>query len=212
MSGEEHRRLDASSEALQSYLDQLFGQVRDEIDAVEPDHLSIEAERTVDEGDPAEIAEAAASPGELEDSEEGVDALNDGGMYYLFEVAGLTLAIPLARFESEIELPEVMTPPVGQDWRRIAETPSGPLIVVDTAGLILQEQGRAFPDDRVEHLVVLDNGNWALAAHGPGVREQLDLDRVHWRSTSGRRPWLAGTLPDRRCILLDLDEIGMLAL
>ena len=76
----------------------------------------------------------------------------------------------------------------------------------------LQEPGAGFPDQRVSHLVVLDSGNWALAAHGPGVREALDLDRVHWRSTSGRRPWLAGTLPDRRCVLLDLDEIGMLAL
>lgn len=204
------RRLVASSEALQTYLDQLFGQVREDVDtaaAAGSDSLII------DSGQPPAMAEEPdpALPAEDEFGED-LGALNDGGMYYLFEVAGLTLAIPLARFEAEVELPEVMTPPVGQDWRRIAETPAGPLIVVDTAGLILQESRAGFPDDRVSHLVVLDSGNWALAAHGPGTREELDLDRVHWRSTSGRRPWLAGTLPDRRCVLLDLDEIGMLAL
>jgi len=177
-----NRRLVSSSKALQTYLDQLFGQVREDR---HEDDVCID--------------------GELE-------RLNDGSQYYLFEVAGLTLAIPLARFEAEIELPEVMTPPVGQAWRRIAETPSGPLIVIDTAGLILPQESQSFPDDRVTHLVVLDNGNWALAAHGPGVREEVDLDRVHWRSTSGRRFWLAGTQPDRRCALLDLDEIGALAL
>lgn len=176
------RRLVSSSEALQTYLDQLFGKVRE-------DHHEDDVD--VD--------------GELE-------GLNDGSMYYLFEVAGLTLAIPLARFEAEVELPEVMTPPVGQSWRRIAETPSGPLIVIDTAGLILPQHDGMFPDDRVTHLVVLDDGNWALAAHGPGTREEIDLDRVHWRSTSGRRFWLAGTQPDRRCALLDLDEIGAFAL
>lgn len=205
------RRLVASSEALQTYLDQLFGQVREDFDTEEPDSLIIDSGQPPEA--PGEADTALPSEDDLEcEYDEGPDELNDGAMYYLFDVAGLTLAIPLARFEAEVGLPEVMTPPIGQDWRRIAETPSGPLIVVDTAGLILQEPGAGFPDQRVSHLVVLDSGNWALAAHGPGVREALDLDRVHWRSTSGRRPWLAGTLPDRRCVLLDLDEIGMLAL
>lgn len=202
-----NRRLVSSSEALQTYLDQLFGQVREDNEESTPERTESPGliRSSADDGDFPEADQASYGDGELE-------GLNDGSMYYLFDVAGLTLAIPLARFEAEIELPEVMTPPVGQAWRRIAETPSGPLIVIDTAGLILPQQDEVFPDDRVTHLVVLDNGNWALAAHGPGVREEIDLDRVHWRSTSGRRFWLAGTQPDRRCALLDLDEIGALAL
>src|SRR5699024_6783583 len=148
----------------------------------------------------------------LDEPDDDLAGLDDGRTFYLFEVAGLTLAIPQARFESEIAVPEIMTPPLGHDWRRIAETPSGPLIVVDTAALILDQHDRGFPDDRVTRLIVLDSGNWALAAHGPGVREPIALDQVHWRSTSGRRPWLAGTHSARGCALLDLDEIGRMAL
>lgn len=201
------RRLVASPEALQAYLEDLFGRSADPSAAESPPG----AEETGGSGvvvDPVSVHERPEEAGEVGQSE------SDRGdsMYYLFDVAGLTLAIPEVRFESEIPLPEIMTPPVGEAWRRIAETPAGPLVVVDTERLILPDRTGEFPDQRVRHLVVLDNGNWALAAHGAGVRENIDLFRVHWRSTSGRRDWLAGTLPEHRCVLLELDEIARQAL
>lgn len=227
------RHLVASSQALQDYLDQLFGQVRERggegvssAPAAEPspdpeqDPLQTQSP-TASSLDASVPERAVQSPeeshkddqlDELDDLDEDLAGLDDGRTFYLFEVAGLTLAIPQARFEREIAVPEIMTPPLGHDWRRIAETPSGPLIVVDTASLVLDQPDRSFPDKRVTHLVVLDSGNWALAAHGPGVRESIALDQVHWRSTSGRRPWLAGTHAARGCALLDLDEIGRMAL
>jgi purine-binding chemotaxis protein CheW len=201
------RRLVASPEALQAYLEDLFGRP--------PESSARETGPGPEEtGGPGVVVDPLSVHDRTGDSDADRQDESDSGesVYYLFDVAGLTLAIPEVRFESEIPLPEVITPPLGETWRRIAETSSGPLVVVDTERLILPESAGDFPDQRVSHLIVLDSGNWALAAHGAGVREKIDLFRVHWRSTSGRRDWLAGTLPERRCVLLELDAIARQAL
>ncbi|QOC21181.1 hypothetical protein IC757_08945 [Wenzhouxiangella sp. AB-CW3] len=186
-----HSGLTGASRALQEYLEQLLGGDRP-------------AKRNG--------VEASSEPLLAPAPEMAAEELTSD-LYYRFVAAGLTLAIPAGRISCEMALPEIMTPPLAPHWRRVAETDSGPLIVVDTRTLVLPP-GQADPGLRLandsHHLVVLDDGDWALVAESEGIEEELDLDDVSWRSTAGKRIWLAGTVASRRMALLDLDEIRRL--
>jgi purine-binding chemotaxis protein CheW len=199
-------KLASSAEALQTYLQQLLEQARDESQASEAS-VAPEAGR-VAQAQPTDTESGIAT----EHCPSGTEEPGDEDLYYLFEVAGLTFAVPEVRVVGEMPMPTILTPPLGQPWRHIAETDSGPVIVVDTARMVLPERQLDAPEKRPGQLLILDQADWALVVDAPGIREPIDLQQVRWRSSSGRRVWLAGTLVQRRCALLDLDEISRLVL
>lgn len=184
-----NRVLVGANQALKEYFEQLLDGEREP-----PRRNGVEA---------VSVVPNAAPPVRLNDATEATS-------YYHFGVAGLTLAVPAGRVRHELALPEVITPPLAPKWRRVAETGDGPLIVVDTATLVLPP-GKVEPGlelgPAAHHLVVLDDGDWALIAETAGSEEVIELGEVRWRSTAGRRLWLAGTVLSSRVALLDLDEI-----
>ena len=132
----------------------------------------------------------------------------------LFEVAGLTLAVPLAKLAGVIDGQQGMAPIqesssllIGRIDYRGAQSP-----VVDTARFVLPQDRAALLDDnfgdRADHLVIIDGGRWALACSHIGEVVDLEPGDVKWRSQAGKRLWLAGTLLARRCALLDVDELS----
>lgn len=132
----------------------------------------------------------------------------------LFEVAGLTLAVPLVKLTDVVAQAGEMAPLSGHsplfagqtDYREL------PLRVVDTARLVLPAERVARlsgdPTSRCRSLVVVDEGRWALAGSSIGAVIELESSAVRWRGGDGKRLWLAGTVIERMCALLDIDQLS----
>lgn len=51
------------------------------------------------------------------------------------------------------------------------------------------------------------NSQWGLACHELYGTELLVRDRIQWRGSAGKRPWLAGMVKDKMCALLHVQEL-----
>jgi len=131
----------------------------------------------------------------------------------LFEVAGLTLAVPLVKLKGVVPNEAGLTEMPGHSSLFLGVTPYQGVQskVVDTARFVLTNDRVTQPEEdiaeRSAHLVVIDEGRWALACTKIGDVIELDAGQVKWRSAAGKRLWLAGTVIDQMCALLDIDEL-----
>lgn len=132
----------------------------------------------------------------------------------LFKVDGLTLAVPLVKLHSVIPWSDSITPlPNQPDWcRGIVRYREQNVKVVDTGRLVIPEDKRAQLEPQPpKHVLIVGDGKWGLACTALGEVVKLEPDEVKWRSGSGRRPWLAGTVLGHLCALLDTEAFaGML--
>ncbi len=131
----------------------------------------------------------------------------------LFEVAGLTLAVPLAKLKGVVPNTQGLSEMPGHSPLFLGVTPYQGVQskVVDTARFVLPKD-RAAPletgiAERSAHLVVIDEGRWALACSKIGDVIELEPAQVKWRTAAGKRLWLAGTVIELMCALLDIDEL-----
>jgi len=131
----------------------------------------------------------------------------------LFKVAGLTLAVPLIKLKGVMPNESGMTPMPGHSSLFLGIVPYQGIKakVVDTARFILPQEGAAQLEadaaGRSAHLVMIDEGRWALACDSIGEVIELEQKDVKWRSANGKRAWLAGTVIDQMCALLDIDAL-----
>ena len=82
--------------------------------------------------------------------------------------------------------------------------------VVDLARLILPRRevdAAADPPAGIHHLLLVGEGDWGLGCQEIGEVMAVRPEQVRWRSAAGRRPWLAGTLIERLCALVDVDVL-----
>ena len=131
----------------------------------------------------------------------------------LFEVAGLTLEVPLVKLKGVVPNAQGLSPMPGHSPLFLGIVPYQGLQskVVDTARFVLPRDSAEQLDgdflDRASHLVMIDEGRWALACRRIGDVVELEPTDVKWRTANGKRPWLAGTVIERMCALLDIDQL-----
>ncbi|MES2819717.1 MAG: CheW domain-containing protein [Pseudomonadota bacterium] len=129
----------------------------------------------------------------------------------LFDVAGLTLAVPLVCLGTIYPLAgQELTALFGQpDWfLGILPVPSGNLKVLDTARWVMPERYRDDFRDGLQYVISVEGYEWGLAVHQVSRSIRLDPSQIKWRSQRTQRPWLAGTVIEHMCALLD---VGVLA-
>lgn len=68
------------------------------------------------------------------------------------------------------------------------------------------------PRERVKHIVLIDNYRWGLACDKIGEVITLQPDEVRWRSDTSSRKWLAGTVIDHMCALLNSEAFATMLL
>jgi purine-binding chemotaxis protein CheW len=131
----------------------------------------------------------------------------------LFEVSGLTLAVPLVALGQIVRFQkEELTPIFGQsDWfMGLLESNVGRLRVINTALFVMPEKyDQAFLDS-AEYAISLDGVQWALAVDKVNQPIRLDPTEINWRSERSKRPWLAGTVKSQMCALLDIPQMANL--
>ncbi|WP_397449056.1 CheW domain-containing protein [Pseudomonas sp. NA-150] len=131
----------------------------------------------------------------------------------LFDVAGLTLAVPLVCLGSIYSLAGLeLTPLFGQpDWfLGILPSQSGNLKVLDTARWIMPDRYRDDFRQGLQYVISVQGYEWGLAVHQVSRSLRLDPNEIKWRTHRGQRPWLAGTVIEHMCALLDVSELAEL--
>lgn len=214
----ESHTLDEPQHALRVYLDALLG----EVDLIaEPEVVT----KVVD--DPAlEKALERATESPLEPVATVVEEVADepqkrsrittpdwaqGSFQCLsFQVAGVTLAAPLEKLNGIVELTEELTELPGYAPWVIGLLPNrGQNVqVVDVAQIIMPDEGVSVARpaaERMKFVILLDNGKFGLAADSISQVLSLEADEVRWRGEQSKRPWLAGTVIEQMCALLEID-------
>ena len=129
----------------------------------------------------------------------------------LFKVAGLTLAVPLVDLNGVVEWNEerVTTMPGHADfYLGLMSHLNRQIPVVDTARLVLPENKRKLlagedPRQRITRVVLINDGRYGLACDEVNEVVTLKADAVRWRSERTQRRWLAGTVVEHMCALVD---------
>ncbi|WP_137821693.1 CheW domain-containing protein [Pseudomonas sp. D(2018)] len=131
----------------------------------------------------------------------------------LFDVAGLTLAVPLVSLGSIYPLAgQELTPLFGQpDWfLGILPCQAGNLKVLDTARWVMPERYREDFREGLQYVISVQGYEWGLAVHQVSRSIRLDPNEIKWRSQRSQRPWLAGTVIEHMCALLDVSALAEL--
>lgn len=128
----------------------------------------------------------------------------------LFHVGGLRLAVPLVELGSIHPLAaDDLTPIFGQaGWfMGLLPTKERNIRVIDAAQVVMPERYRPELRDGYRYVITLDGSDWGLAADSVADALTLDPQAVRWRSERSKRPWLAGTVVDEMCALVDAAQL-----
>jgi len=131
----------------------------------------------------------------------------------LFDVAGLTLAVPLVCLGSIYSLAgHELTPLFGQpEWfLGILPSQAGNLKVLDTARWVMPDRYRDDFRQGLQYVISVQGYEWGLAVHQVSRSLRLDPNEIKWRTHRGQRPWLAGTVIEHMCALLDVAALAEL--
>lgn len=129
----------------------------------------------------------------------------------LFNVAGITLAVPLEKLSGVIPWNGNLTPMPGHTaaFLGLLRHQDKNVKVMDAAQIILPEKQKnaiqVEPEERIHKIILMDEGRWGLACDDVGEVITLEPADVRWRTAQSKRPWLAGTVSERLCALLDTD-------
>jgi len=128
----------------------------------------------------------------------------------LFTVGGLTLAVPLTELGAIYPLTEEITPIFGQvDWfLGLLPLKERNIRVVNTAKVVMPERYCEAMIEKYDYVISLNGVDWALAVDGVSESISLEPDNIRWSSKSGKRPWLAGTVIEHMCALLDVSQLA----
>lgn len=127
----------------------------------------------------------------------------------LFDVVGLKLAAPLHELGGIMPLSDKLQPMAAQaDWFMGLIRWNGRTIrVVDTARFVMPERIGGEQALDYQSVVVLGDSHWALAVNNADQSVHLQPADIRWRKIPGKRPWLAGTVLEHLCALLDVDVL-----
>ncbi len=130
----------------------------------------------------------------------------------LFQVSGLTLAVPLISLGQIQPITEELTPLFGQaDWfMGFQLTSRGKISTVNTAKFVMPERYDENFVKTAKYVVSIDGVPWGLAVDSVNQPITLYPEDVKWRTDRTKRPWLAGTVKDHMCVLLDIPRIGQM--
>jgi len=128
----------------------------------------------------------------------------------IFTVAGLKLAVPLILLGAIHRIDKPVRPiPGSPGWYMGIRADRGQnLRVVDSAEWIMAGRAPADARDHYKFIIRLDRSEWGLACDDVAQSFTLMPDEVRWRTARSKRPWLAGTVIEHMCALIDVRSMA----
>ena len=156
---------------------------------------------------PVPVTEAEQST----ESEELPDWCQHEFQAMLFKVAGLTLAVPLVDLNGVVEcdLEDVSALPGHADfYLGLMKHLDKNVPLVDTARFVLPADKLSTlagdePSERITRVVMIHDCQYGLACDEVNEVITLNPDEVRWRTQRTQRRWLAGTVVEHMCALID---------
>lgn len=128
----------------------------------------------------------------------------------LFEVAGLTLAVPLTELGGIHQI-ESINPLFGKPpwFKGVLLHRDEKFNVVDTAKWVMPEKSaeKLAESTKYQYLIVLGESGWGLSCESLVATETLLPDDVKWRNVEGSRPWLSGMVKKKMCALINVQQL-----
>jgi purine-binding chemotaxis protein CheW len=127
-----------------------------------------------------------------------------------FELNQVTFAIPLTDLGGIYPLDKTLNALPGKpSWLAGVINHSDRLYnIVDSASWL------KFTHDTHElnytHFIVLGDSSWGLSCEKLCGASLLQKEQVRWRENEGSRPWLAGMVKDKMCVLIHAQELAKL--
>jgi purine-binding chemotaxis protein CheW len=206
-------------QAVYEYLDSLLKEVGQapsaptataEVVEIRPEPPAEEQQEVI-EPEPAAAVEEEAVEAEPEEGAVVPEWAEEPFQCLLFSLRGMTLAVPLLSLDSIMKWEEEISPLPGQpDWHMgIALNRGQQVVVVDTAQLLVPDKlGRAGEErEKGSHILVIGGGSRGLACDSLAKPVTLTKEDVRWSSAGGNRPWVAGTIVEKLCILLNIESL-----
>lgn len=215
--------LPPQQEALPRYLDALLRETWDApadsfepVDLMPPPEAVTPAAATPTPVTAAEIATPPTAPTRSPNPHPPVDALASWAAApfeaQLFQVAGLTLALPVSQLVGIVDSADLVAAEGGNvPWLRGRLCyRHGEIQVVDTAHWVLPPGMSWSPSTHRYPVLIIADGRWGLACDAIGAAITLDPATVRWRSARTQRRWLAGMVSQPSCALLDPAQFALL--
>ena len=136
-------------------------------------------------------------------SSQGVECL-------VFSVGGLKLAVPLLFLGGVHEMDaNDVKPLMGQpEWYLgMVHKNEQSLQVIDTANFIMPERPQSLAEQSYKYLIQLEKTPWAIACQSIDDTVRLEATEIKWRGDRGKRAWLAGTVIEKMCALIDVSGL-----
>lgn len=128
----------------------------------------------------------------------------------VFSVGGLKLAVPLLLLGGvhEVDADEVK-PLMGQPqwYLGMVHKNDQNLQVIDTASFIMPERSLSLAEQGFKYLIQLEKTPWTIACQSIDDTVRLEANEIKWRGDRGKRAWLAGTVIERMCALIDVSGL-----
>jgi purine-binding chemotaxis protein CheW len=139
-----------------------------------------------------------------------IERIDEPFQALFFEVAGLSLAVPLHELGGIYNLGEVTTLFGKPEWfKGVMVNRDKKINVVETARWVMPEKYDEKLKARLnyKYLIMLGESNWGFAAEKLVSTQYVAPDEVKWRKKSGKRPWLFGTIKEKMCALLHVEDL-----
>ncbi|MBL4761858.1 MAG: chemotaxis protein CheW [Gammaproteobacteria bacterium] len=204
------KTLARSDQAVGSYLDMLLQEIPAEYPTeadIKPVALEIEADI------PVVVTERRKTPVVARQEAATENWRDEHFQSMLFEIGGLTLAIPLLDMGAVVSWPGSMTDiPNTPDWYLgLVRHREQNIRVINTWQIVMdrQKNDEETPDkSSFNHIIMIKGGAWGLACEKIGDVIDLYPGDVKWRTSQGTRPWLAGTVMKYMSALVDTHAIS----
>lgn len=125
----------------------------------------------------------------------------------LFKVGGLKMAVPLVELGGIQKADKSnITPLFGQPkwFLGVATVHEKHIRTVDTALWVMPNHYQGDLKENFKFVIQLDRSDWGLACEIVAEAITLEPSAVKWRSDRSKRPWLAGTVIEHMCAILDV--------
>ncbi|WP_394128858.1 chemotaxis protein CheW [Shewanella maritima] len=138
------------------------------------------------------------------------DVLDDEFQVLFFNVAGLTLAVPLVSLGGIVKRERINNIIGRPKWfMGVQPHRDGQINVVDSCAWVMPEKYTPELAETLDYqyIVMLEDSEWGLTCESLVNAVKIDKSHVNWREKPGKRPWLAGVVKEQMCGILHVKAL-----